>query len=107
MNHTIKIVLMLFFAALIGCEAEWRMGNAVEEHYGNEQHTTDALSGQTVDANGNLVCNREHSPYLESPSYCDQWPGLECCTWYDETCEIEWCRWHDACNWEWERSDCY
>lgn len=98
MRYIAKIIIMLSLALLVGCEAEWRMGDAVDSHYDYE---TAALGLDDVS------CDYDNVVYLEAPSYCEQWPGMECCVWYDKSCETEWCRWHDTCSWEWQYTECY
>lgn len=99
MHYIAKIIIMMSLALLVGCEAEWRMGDAVDSHYDYE---TAALN---IDAD--VACEYDRVVYLEDPTYCDQWPGMECCVWSDDTCETEWCRWHDTCDWEWQYTECY
>ena len=98
MQHIAKLIIVLGLLLFAGCEAEWRMGNAVQSHYDYE---TAALGLDET------VCSYDDVIYLEAPSYCEQWPGMECCVWYDASCETEWCRWHDTCSWDWQYTECY
>jgi hypothetical protein len=95
MNCIAKIIIMLSIILLAGCEAEWRIGeDAINAHHG-------------VQKAGELeICETPMSPFLEAPTYCEQWPGLECCAWRDNQCTSEWCRWHDSCEWDWQYTDC-
>ena len=101
MHYITKIIIIMMSLALLsGCEAEWRLGDAVQSHYDYES----LAYGSQYDA---AICIDDRSPYVETPSYCEQWPGMECCVWYDKTCETEWCRWHDSCDWEWQYTECH
>lgn len=100
--HSIAKLMMLSLALLVSCEAEWRMGDAVQEHYDYESL---AYESQNDVANP-TVCELYSTPYVETPSYCEQWPGLECCTWEDDMCETQWCLWDDKCTWDWQYTEC-
>ena len=115
-KFTIFALMGTFF---VGCgDMELRTGKALQEHYDYQAYVIDAINDDSqnnvnvYDGNGDLICHESHeSPYLEMPSYCEQFPGLECCTWQDtrenSVCEVEWCRWNNACEWEWQEMICF
>ncbi len=117
MNNLMKnfMVLMTMVALFgtTGCEAEFRAGKALDTHYDYQTMVIEAINDNNkYDENGALYCHeRFESPYLEMPSYCEQFPGLECCTWQDtrenSVCEVEWCRWNNQCEWEWQEMICF
>ena len=120
MKNLMKTITILVLLApayfMTGCgDLELRSGSAIAEHYSYQKYVVDAINDDSqakYDQNGDLICQNAHiTPYAEDPTYCEQFPGIECCTWRDvratATCEIEWCQWQDSCEWEFQEMNCF
>ena len=112
LTNIIKILTLSSLMFVQGCDVEYRSGKAVGEYYDYQAYVISAVNDDNIAMSGSKWCDEDiYSPYLEPPSYCEQFPGLECCTWEDNRtdsiCEIEWCRWQDECEWEYQEMLCY